>query len=174
MFEIIVVYLTSSKYGGPKLWESLAPRVHFVQPNIGSWKRPVCVLTCPNKCLVYYLTCSNIQQLVTWIPDTLASTFCLSQLSKGQPNQVAFSLRKLYKNEAIMSAFQIYLRKPKPFDGWTCFYHWNTVGIWNLTIWNPETFEIRTFWRSNFKWSLCSRISNGPDHLKTGKKLFLV
>ena len=29
----------------------------------------------------------------------------------------------------------------------------NTVRIWNPTIWNPETFEIWTFWRSDFKWS---------------------
>ena len=27
----------------------------------------------------------------------------------------------------------------------------DTVGIWNPTIWNPETFKIRTFWRSDFK-----------------------
>ena len=29
----------------------------------------------------------------------------------------------------------------------------NTVRIWNMTIWNLETFEIWTFWRSDFKWS---------------------
>ena len=29
----------------------------------------------------------------------------------------------------------------------------NTVGIWNPTIWNLKTFEIQTFWRSDFKWS---------------------
>ena len=28
-----------------------------------------------------------------------------------------------------------------------------TVGIWNQTILIPEAFEIRTFWRSDFKWS---------------------
>ena len=27
-------------------------------------------------------------------------------------------------------------------------------------------FQIRTFWRSGFKWSLCSRILNGPNHSK--------
>ena len=32
----------------------------------------------------------------------------------------------------------------------------NTEGIWNLTIQNPETFEIWTFWRSDFKWSAFS------------------
>ena len=52
---------------------------------------------------------------------------------------------------------------------WTLDYHLNTrqyviysedsliqmsttVGIWNTTIWNPETFVIRTFLRSYFKW----------------------
>ena len=44
-----------------------------------------------------------------------------------------------------------------------------TVGIWNMTIQNPETFEILTFWRSNFKWFPCSQISIGPHHSKTGK-----
>ena len=36
-----------------------------------------------------------------------------------------------------------------------------TVGIWNPTIQNLETFEIQAFWRLDFKLSLCSRISNG-------------
>ena len=43
-------------------------------------------------------------------------------------------------------------------------------GIWNQTIWNQETFEIQTFWRLDFKWSL-SREGviikcplNGPFH----------
>ena len=32
-------------------------------------------------------------------------------------------------------------------------WHLNTVGIWN-----PETFEIRTFWKLDFKWSsFCSK-----------------
>ena len=31
--------------------------------------------------------------------------------------------------------------------------HVNTLKIRNLTIWNPETFKIQTFWRSDFKWS---------------------
>ena len=28
----------------------------------------------------------------------------------------------------------------------------NTVGIQKLTLQKPETFENRTFWRSDFKW----------------------
>ena len=31
--------------------------------------------------------------------------------------------------------------------------HCYKVGIWNSTIRNPETIEIRTFWWSDFKWS---------------------
>ena len=31
-------------------------------------------------------------------------------------------------------------------------YGCNTVGIWDPTIWNLETFEIQTFWRSDLKW----------------------
>ena len=42
----------------------------------------------------------------------------------------------------------------------------DTVGIWNPTIWNPETFKIHTFWRSDFKWSLRSQISNDALHNK--------
>ena len=54
------------------------------------------------------------------------------------------------------------------------------VGIWNLTIQNPEIFDIPTFWRSDFKWSsfqmvgalamaitLVPTIKN-PDHSKSG------
>ena len=26
------------------------------------------------------------------------------------------------------------------------------MGIWYLTIWNPEAFKIRTFWKLDFKW----------------------
>ena len=44
-----------------------------------------------------------------------------------------------------------------------------TVGIWNLSIWNPETFEIPTFWRLDFKWSGFSYVQiYSPNHLKTG------
>ena len=38
-----------------------------------------------------------------------------------------------------------------------------------MGIWNLETFKIWNFWRSDFKWSLCSHISNDPDHMKTRK-----
>ena len=41
------------------------------------------------------------------------------------------------------------------------------VGIWNTTIRNPETLEIRTFWMWDFKWSgfSCS-YSYSPNYLK--------
>ena len=43
------------------------------------------------------------------------------------------------------------------------------MGIWNLSIQNPETFEIRTFWRSDFKWSGFSYgYIYSPNHWKTG------
>ena len=35
-----------------------------------------------------------------------------------------------------------------------------TVGIWNLTVWNPETFEIRKHLKSGL---FQGRISNGPN-----------
>ena len=48
----------------------------------------------------------------------------------------------------------------------------NTVGIWNPTPWNTETFEIRAFWRSDFKWSSFQMVQlwlwYGPNHLKSG------
>ena len=45
--------------------------------------------------------------------------------------------------------------------------YFNTMGIWNPTIQNPETFENWTFWRSSFKWSKCRY---DPDHLKANHK----
>ena len=33
------------------------------------------------------------------------------------------------------------------------FLHY-TVGIWNLTIWKPETFENRTIWEPTYFWPL--------------------
>ena len=34
----------------------------------------------------------------------------------------------------------------------------NTVGIWNLTIRNPETFEILSSWSKYFKWPGFQRV----------------
>ena len=42
----------------------------------------------------------------------------------------------------------------------------STVGIWNLIIQNLETFEIWTFWRSDFKGSGFD-YSYSPNHSKT-------
>ena len=54
-----------------------------------------------------------------------------------------------------------------------------TEGIWNVTIWNSETFEIWTFSRLDFKWSktlvcIWSGFQLGfeiqkPNHLKSGQ-----
>ena len=42
------------------------------------------------------------------------------------------------------------------------------MGIWNPTILNPETFEIRIFWRYDFKWlGFNYGYSYGPNHSKT-------
>ena len=57
-------------------------------------------------------------------------------------------------------------------DACTVFVRYSNLmaqlGIWNLIIQNPETFEIRTFWKSGFKRSGFQRINSyGPNHLDT-------
>ena len=42
-----------------------------------------------------------------------------------------------------------------------------TVGIWNPTILNSETFEIQTFWRLDFKWLGFSYGYSSPNHSKS-------
>ena len=66
---------------------------------------------------------------------------------------------------------------PKFVTNWNIFL--STEGIWNPTIWNLETLETLTLWRSDFIWPgfQMARFSNGwaltmalaivPNHLKT-------
>ena len=50
------------------------------------------------------------------------------------------------------------------------------MGIWNPTIWSTKTFEIQTFWRSDWKWSSFQKaIASVPtiwkqDHPKSKSK----
>ena len=46
----MLLLMTSSLYSAPKLWASIASRVHISATKYRQLKQPVGVLTCPNKC----------------------------------------------------------------------------------------------------------------------------
>ena len=83
---------------------------------------------------------------------TITETFIFSLSSQTKKYILFSNLSQLHNNKLL---------------GW--FWPHYTVGIWNLTIWNPEIFEIWAFWRSVFEWSGFSYgYSYSRNHLKTG------
>ena len=112
-----------------------------------------------------------------WIPNSE-----LIWYSNGQKEVGCHSIKKLSRFWMFSDIFfdpvlewHLTLCPKRISDGWinqTTFYC--TVGIWNWTIWNQETFEIWTFWSSDFKWSGFQMLgfnygySFSSNHSKTG------
>ena len=75
-------------------------------------------------------------------------------------------------SEMIIWQQRLKLRKPEKNSGTDLWIPdaQNTVGIWNLTLRNLETFKLKTFPKSDFKWYGFPRVPIiwKPDHSKSG------
>ena len=119
----------------------------FVFPTVGMWWG-----LCPSRAV---MGCGNIIGL----SRTNLFTMPNGPVSNGILKMDIFVLeldffgvlnsKVIWKLDIIKSGFRICLVFRRLSFGWLPY----TVGIWNTTIWNPVTFEIRTFWKSDFKWS---------------------
>ena len=131
-------------------------------------------------CRVQHVESSSVPKRVRMRPGTRSTRPCALKELKTIPSSRLMKFGKLVtilqnlqgiKRIIYWVSLQI-LTLALTSGAHSCIFS-NKMGIWNPTIQNPETLQIQTFWRSDFKGSGFQRVglqlheSYGSNHSQT-------
>ena len=166
--------MTTSKYGASKLWASVFSRVHICATKYGQLIKTCTalrVLTCQNKLLnpepcYLFITISHIILLV-WIFWLGQIVWCQCDFGKLTSSNKFYWLVPDHVHDVEVARQQQCLKRAAKFEKPI------TVGIWNLTIWNPDFLKVKfqmvrflNVWAFAMSTAIVNAIRK-PDHLKS-------